>query len=134
MEEDFLYLDSSALVKLVLPEPETDALLELLADWQERVSSALAAVEVSRAARRASEDEAVHRRARQVVAGIDLVTIDDEVLRIASTLEPRTLRSLDAIHLASALVLQPDLGALVAYDQRLAEAARLQGMTVLAPA
>ena len=49
MEEGFLYLDSSALVKLVLPEPETDALLQLLADWGERVSSSLAAVEVQRA-------------------------------------------------------------------------------------
>jgi predicted nucleic acid-binding protein len=134
MAEGFLYLDSSALVKLVLPEPETDALLRLLADWEDRVSSALATVEVSRAARRASRDDAVHRRARRVVDGIHLVTVDDDVLRIASTLEPTTLRSLDAIHLASALVLQPDLGALVAYDERLSLAASQQGLKVLAPA
>lgn len=134
MAEGFLYLDSSALVKLVLPEPETDALLRFLVDWEDRVSSALATVEVSRAARRASRDDAVRRRARRVVDGIHLVTVDDDVLRIASTLEPTTLRSLDAIHLASALVLQPDLGALVAYDERLALAASQQGLTVLAPA
>ncbi len=133
MEEGFLYLDSSALVKLVLPEPETDALLRLLADWEERVSSALAAVEVQRAARRATDNELVHRRARRVVDGVHLVTIDDEVLDVAAGLAPAGLRTLDAIHLASALVLQPDLGALAAYDARLIEAATDSGLRVLTP-
>ena len=133
MAAGFLYLDSSALVKLVLPEPETDALLDLLGDWEDRVSSALAAVEVIRAARRASSSEPVHRRAQRVVEGVHLVTIDDEVLEIAAGLAPESLRTLDAIHVASALVLQPDLGALVAYDTRLIEAARQSGLAVLSP-
>ena len=133
MAEGFLYLDSSALVKLVVPEPESAALLSLLADWEVHVSSAVAAVEVPRAARRTSASEVVGRRAAQVVRGVHLVTLDDEVLDIASALEPPSLRSLDAIHLASAIVLQPDLGAFVAYDARLAEAARQQGIEVLTP-
>lgn len=133
MAEGFLYLDSSALVKLVLPEPESAALLALLPDWEAHVSSAIASVEVPRAARRASASEDVARRAAQVIRGVHLVTVDDEILEIASSLEPPVLRSLDAIHLASALVLQPDLGAVVAYDVRLAEAARRRGMEVLTP-
>ncbi len=103
MAEGFLYLDSSALVKLVVPETETNALLDLLADWEDRVSSALAAVEVPRATRRTSDSELAHRRAARVVEGVHLVTIDDEVLEIAARLAPTNLRSLDAIHLASAL-------------------------------
>ncbi len=59
--------------------------------------------------------------------------IDDEILETAAQLGPTTLRSLDAIHLASALVLQPDLGALVAYDLRLVEAARQSGIAVHMP-
>ena len=133
MGEGFLYLDSSALVKLVLPEAETDALLVLLHEWEDRVASALAATEVLRAARRASDSELIHRRARRVVEGVHLVTIDDEVLEIAAHLSPATLRTLDAIHVASALVLQPDLGALVAYDTRLIEAAEQNGVAVLSP-
>lgn len=129
----FLYLDSSALVKLVLPEAESDALLRLLADWEERVTSALAVVEVQRAARRVTGSELVHRRARRVIDGVHLVTIDDEVLAIAASLSPAGLRSLDAIHLASALVLQPDLGAVAAYDVRLIEAVADRGLRVLRP-
>ncbi len=59
--------------------------------------------------------------------------IDDEILETAAQLGPTTLRSLDAIHLASALVLLPDLGALVAYDLRLVEAARQSGIAVHMP-
>jgi len=131
--EGFLYLDSSALVKLVLPEPETDALLNLLGEWDERASSALAAVEVIRAVYRASNSELARRRARRVVEGVHLVTIDEEVLEIAARLAPKNLRTLDAIHVASAQVLQPDLGALVAYDVRLLEAAQRNGLTVISP-
>ena len=68
-----------------------------------------------------------------MVEGIHLVTIDDEVLNIAAGLAPAGLRTLDAIHLASALVLQPNLGALAAYDIRLIEAATDSGFRVLTP-
>ena len=133
MAEGFLYLDLSALVKLVLPEPETVALLDFLAEWEEHVSSVLAAIEVPRAAARASTSPLIHRRAKQVVENVHLVTIDDEVLEIAADLGPSGLRTLDTIHLASALVLEPDLGALVSYDARLNEAAAQSDVRVLAP-
>ena len=98
-----LYLDSSAIVKLVLVEAESEALRDALAQYPERVSSALAAVEVRRAVRRVSPLRAVHQRADDVLAGIDLLQIDDPILTAAGALEPPLLRSLDALHLAAAL-------------------------------
>jgi uncharacterized protein len=131
---ELLYLDSSALVKLVLPEAETPALLASLVDWPNRVSSEIALVEVRRAARRASAAEAVRRRAEEVLAGLHLLRLDLAILDQAARLEPESLRSLDAIHLASALALGADLGGFVAYDRPLAAAAKGAGLTVLAPA
>ncbi len=128
-----LYLDSSALVKLVIEEAESAALLTALAAWPERCSSELAVVEVERAARRASLDPADLERARTVLAGLHLLRLDREVLTLAARLEPTTLRSLDALHLATALQLGEDLGAFAAYDGGLAEAARERGLVVLAP-
>ena len=104
-----IYVDSSALVKLVLPEAESTALLTLLGDQVEPISSALATVEVMRAARRASRDSEVHTRAAVVMAALHLVRVDDEILAGAANIEPETLRSLDAIHLASALSLAPEV-------------------------
>ncbi|HJX27993.1 MAG TPA: type II toxin-antitoxin system VapC family toxin [Thermoanaerobaculia bacterium] len=133
MSGELLYLDSSALVKLVLPEAESAALLESLAAWPVRLSSELARVEVVRAVRRATQDPAVEQRAEEVLAGLHLMKIDSEILGRAARLEPRTLRSLDAIHLASALSLGEDLGAIVIYDNGLATAATDRGLTVVTP-
>lgn len=133
MPGDLLYLDSSALVKLVLPEAETGALIELLGSWPQRLSSDMAIVEVSRSARRASAQPAVLLRASQVLAGLHLLRIDEEILSSAAIREPPGLRSLDAIHLASALSLGPDLGAFVVYDAALGLAAKALGIRVLAP-
>jgi uncharacterized protein len=130
---ELLYLDSSALVKLVLPETESQALLECLSSWPQRVTSALARVEVIRAARRAVEDPAVEQRAEAVIAGLHLLRIDSEILDRATRLEPRGLRSLDALHLASALSLGADLASMVIYDAALAAAAAACGLEVLAP-
>ena len=127
-----LYLDSSALVKLVLPEPETDALLGLLTAWPERISSALARVEVLRTVRRAGDEEA-YRRAQEVLARVGLLRIDDAVLGAAALLRPPELRTLDAIHLASALSVGERLGGMVVYDFRLARAAEVCGVHVMAP-
>jgi uncharacterized protein with PIN domain len=80
LSEGLLYLDSSALVKLVLPEAETGALLEALSDWPERISSALAGVEVLRAVRRAGAGKRVRERAERVISGIGLVRVDGAVL------------------------------------------------------
>ena len=133
MEETLLYLDSSALVKLVLPEKESQVLLESLSVWPVRVTSELARVEVLRAARRATSQPAAEKRAEEVMAGLYLLKIDSDILHEAARLEPRILRSLDAIHLASALSLGTDLGAIVIYDGNMATAAASCGLRVLAP-
>ncbi len=133
MSEGLLYLDSSALVKLVLPEAETGALLVALSDWPERISSALAGVEVLRAVRRAGAGERVRERAERVISGIGLVRVDGAVLSGAARLEPPELRTLAAIHLATALSAEEDLGAMICYDARLAQAATRLGVTMMAP-
>jgi predicted nucleic acid-binding protein len=119
-------------VKLVVPEPETGALLGVLADWPERISSALARVEVLRAARRVG-DEAAQGRAEAVLARIGLLEMDAAIRDSATLLRPPELRTLDAIHLASALSLAGGLGVMAVYDERLARAARLSGIRVIAP-
>lgn len=133
MDGEFLYLDSSALVKLVLPEAESNALLESLSSWPVRVTSELARVEVVRAARRATPNPVVEQRAEEVLASLYLLKIDSDILSEAARLEPRTLRSLDAVHLASALSLGTDLGPIVTYDSNMATAAAGYGLEVLAP-
>jgi predicted nucleic acid-binding protein len=131
---ELLYLDSSALVKLVLPEAESGALIASLAAWPVRVTSELATVEVLRAARRASAEPALTQRAKEVLAGVHLLKIDTDLLDRAARLEPRSLRSLDALHLASALSLGDDLGAIAVYDGALAAAAAACSLRVLTPA
>lgn len=128
-----IYLDSSALVKLVVTEPESGALLELLGAWPDRVSSALVLTEVPRAIRRAGVGAAARRRARQVLTRVALVHVDHRILTSAASLDPPALRTLDAIHLATAIALGEDLGALVTYDARLSAAARRADVEVMAP-
>jgi predicted nucleic acid-binding protein len=127
-----LYVDASALVKLVIREPETPALTAFLGPSDTPVTSRLAAVEVSRALLRRGPFEP--RRLRAVLARVTFRELDEEVARLAARLEPVTLRTLDAVHLASAMDLGDDLAAFVCYDERLAEAARFHSMEVAAPA
>ncbi len=128
-----LYLDSSALVKLAVREPETPALRAYLSAHDgRRVSSALARTELLRAVRQLG-GEAI-AAAREVLRRIDLIGIDDRVLESAGTLEPRVPRTLDALHLATALALGDDLESIVTYDVRMAEGARLLGLVAVAPA
>ena len=126
-----IYLDASALVKIVVAEPESGALLAFLRSRPERMSSALSLTEVPRALRRAHFDAAVRRRAQRVLARLALVDVDRRILSAAAALEP--LRTLDAIHLATALVVREDLDGLVTYDRRLAAAAERLDLEVLAP-
>jgi predicted nucleic acid-binding protein len=128
-----VYLDSSAIVKLVVQEVESSALLALLAEHPERASSALARVEVLRAVRRARGSPSVRRRAGDVLARIALIRIDDDILARASELAPADLRSLDAIHIASALAVREELVGLVSYDERLSSAAATLKLPVMAP-
>ena len=127
-----IYLDTSAIVKLVVKEPESPALHDYLSAHPERVSSALARVELTRALRRAERSESTLERAAAVLQRLALVPLDDIVLEAAARVEPVALRSLDALHLATALSLPP-LAAFVAYDERLLAAARGIGLAVAAP-
>ena len=127
-----LYLDSSALVKLVAEEPETPALLHFLADWPHRISSVLARVEVLRAVTRAGAGPAIRRRAVRVMARVALVKIDEQVLAAAARLAPPELRTLDAIHLATAQSLD-QLAGMVTYDTRLGRAAARNRLRVWSP-
>ena len=128
-----VYLDSSAIVKLVFVEPETTALEQFLTTWPIRASSAVAAIETMRAARLVGDPD-ITRHASRVLAAIHLLELDGSIVAAASEVEPRPLRSLDAIHLASALSLRDAVAGMVVYDKRLADAARKAGLTVWAPA
>lgn len=130
--ESAIYLDSSALVKLVVQEPESQALVAYLGDHPTRASSALARVEVTRAVR--PQGSRAVARARQLLSRIALLHLDDALLDTAATLEGDHLRSLDAIHIASAQTLASGLAALVTYDRRMAEAASDIGLNVTTPA
>ena len=125
------YLDTSALVKLVVPEPETSSLRAELGRWPRRVSSTLCRAELVRACVRI--DQATRDRARALLDGLFLVSVTGPVLDAAADLEPVSLRTLDAIHLATARTLEPGLGVFVTYDQRLSAAALEVGFPVLAP-
>ena len=125
------YLDSSALVKLVVREAESTALRAFIRRRTRRASCALARVEVPRAVRH--HGPAATGRARQVVERIELVRIDDLLLDAAALLPGERLRSLDAIHLAAAQRLGRDLSVLVSYDERMLAAARELGIPVASP-
>lgn len=129
--EGTVYLDASAIVKLVVEEAETDALERFLPARAPRASASIARVEVVRAVRH--KGSVAVRNARVILDGIDLVQLDDELLDLAGELEPQ-LRSLDAIHLAAALELGDELEAVVTYDGRMAAAAEALGLPVAAPA
>lgn len=125
------YLDSSALVKLVVTENESAALEKALIAVENLVSCNLARVEIIRAARQ--KGRAVVEKARRLLANVELIQLDDELLDLAAELEG-PLRSLDAIHLAAALELGDELEAVVTYDAQMARAAKSLGLTVVAPA
>lgn len=127
-----VYLDTSALVKLIVPECESSALRAELADRPRRVSSALTRAELVRACARI--DSAARDRARDLLEGLSLVSVTDRLLEEAASVHPVSLRTLDAIHVATALALREALGAVITYDDRMTEAATHAGLPVLAPA
>ena len=132
MSADQRYLDVSAIVKLVVAEPESPALEAWLdASPDAFVSCALARTEVVRAVLPAGP--AAIRRARRLLDRLDLIMVDDELLDLAADLE-KPLRSLDAIPVAAAMELGDQLEALVTYDATMARVAEALGLPVLAPA
>lgn len=126
------YLDTSAVVKLVVAEAETLALRTWL-DQAERnpVACDLVRTETMRAVRRAAPDRAVYAQA--VLAAISLLDVTTTIFEQAGRLDPLWLRSLDAIHLTAALQLGDDLEGLVTYDEWLRDAAHANGVAVVAP-
>lgn len=125
------YLDTSAVVKLLFDEVESEALRSYLGGAPRRASSALLRAELVRATKRL--DGAKVGGARALLAAITLREVDEEVLDRAGELAPRALGTLDAIHVATASLLGPDLEAVVTYDLRMIEAARLYGLPVVSP-
>ena len=126
-----VYLDSSALVKLVIAEPESPALRRYLTGEPERVSCSLARVEVLRAVR--GHGAAALTRARRLLQRLHLVQLDDDLLDAAAALDAGVLRSLDAIHLAAAQLFGGELTAVVTYDRRMAAAAAVVDLGVASP-
>lgn len=126
------YFDTSALIKLVVEEAESSALEQWLAGRAvPRVSSDLARTELIRAVRRACPDRL--GRVRAVLAGLTLLQLTPRLCDAAGRVDPPTVRSRDALHLAAALDLGDDLDVIVTYDDRMSVAARAQGLEVLAP-
>ena len=125
------YLDSSALVKLAVREPESAALRRYLRRRRPLITSALARTEVTRALLPLGR-EAV-RRGHDVLARVNQVRINDRVLDAAGAILPVELRSLDAIHLATAQQLGADLARVVTYEERTTAAAKQLGLPVARP-
>jgi len=129
-----LYLDSSALVKLVIQEPESSSLRRYLLRFDDdvRFSAALSRTELIRAIARSGAAHDALIRAHRVLGLLNFVTLTNRLLDEAAAVGPPGLRTLDAIHLAAART-APALRALITYDQRLADTADSLGMRVATP-
>lgn len=127
------YLDTSALIKLVVAEPESPSLRTYLGTIPDDTlfTAALTRTELIRAVRRV--DAAATTRSRDLLGGLATVNLTNSLLDAAAVLEPSLLRSLDAIHLAAAQRAGADLRAVITYDIRMADAAGLLGIPVIAP-
>jgi predicted nucleic acid-binding protein len=124
------YLDASAIVKLVRVEPESPGMLRWYQESERLVTSRIGVVESRRAAHRGDGDLA---RLVVVIDRLEVFELDSDIDQRASAIGPSSLRTLDAIQLATALSI-PGLGSFVTYDDRLAEAARNVGLPVVRPA
>lgn len=127
-----IYMDASALVKLARPEPESSGLAAFINEKPGVLtSSVISEVELVRAIRRSSPEQ--EPAARNLVGRLVLLPLTTEIRVRAQRLTPTTVRSLDAIHIGTALEIAGDLGAIVTYDQRMIEAAELFGLPVSTP-
>ena len=133
MNGDAVCLDSSAFVKLFLPEPDSAALTRYLASRPLRVSALLLRTEVLRAAVRATLSPQRMVLVRALLDGLVFIGADVTLSDKAGIMRPPELPSLDAVHLASARTMGRKLQAMVTYDQRLAGAAAWYGMPVVSP-
>lgn len=126
-----VYVDTSALGRVLLGEPDASAILEALRDFDQHVASRLLRVELRRLALR----EGILEHADQLVSAIALLPLDDALLHAAETVQPAGVATLDAIHLVTALRLADEklIDAVLTYDARLGDGARHHGLAVLAP-
>src|SRR5258707_1220282 len=125
------YVDASALVKLVVPEAESRKLLRWYVEVDRVITSRIGVIETRRAAARFRHDA---DGLRSLLASLEVVELDARVADRAVAVAPTLLRSLDAVHVATALELGSNLDAFVTYDDRLAAAAREAGLPVVRPA
>lgn len=126
------YVDTSALGRVLLGEPDAPAVMRALQDFDARLASRLLAVELRRLGLRVE----LLDEADRLLTGIALLPLDESILRATETVAPSSVATLDAIHLVSALRLAAEgfVDAIVTYDARLAEAAGVHGLQVIAPA
>lgn len=126
-----VYVDASALAKLILDEPGSDAMRRWYVESERVVTSRVGVVEMHRAAARRPHDPA---HLDVILRSIEILEFDAAIAKSAASVGPAMLKTLDAIHLSSALAILSELGAFVTYDDRLAEAGRAIGLPVIAPA
>ena len=126
------YVDASALVKLFKAERETEAFRAALADWPVQVASEIIRVEAVCTARRLGGED-VLRRAGATLERISLIPLTPDIIELATEAHTPPLRAMDAIHLATALSMREDLGAMFVYDSDLLAAATAHGLNPLAP-
>ena len=126
-----VHLDASALVKLIAPEVESAAMAAFVTEHRSQSTSVVGLVEVRLAALR--RPGVADARVEDVLGRVVGIAFEPSIMSAAATIGPATLRTLDAIHLASAAALGSDLEAFVTYDRRLAETARALGMPVVSP-
>jgi uncharacterized protein len=125
------YLDASAMVKLVVAEPDSPALYRWYMEHAAFVTSRVGMIETRRAAHRRNHDPAY---LASFLRSISVVELDQDIAERAGSAVPPGLRTLDAIHLATAIALGSELDAFVTYDDRLADAARAIGLPIVRPA
>jgi len=126
------YVDASALVKLFKAERETEAFRTALADWPVQVTSELIRVEAICTARRL-DDQDVLQRAKAALELINLIPVTPEIIELATDAYTPSLRAMDAIHLATAITMREDLGAMFVYDGDLHAAAHTHHLNPIAP-
>ena len=131
-----IYLDTSALTKLLVAEAETPALRAWLTEQQDAgefaASSWLGRVELMRVVARVS-DPALISQARYLTDGLDIIPLTESIISVAEVIGPASLRSLDAIHLAAAASIESVLTAFVTYNHRLRDGCRAVGLPVVSP-
>jgi predicted nucleic acid-binding protein len=128
-----IYLDTSAIVKVVVTESESAALVDWLNDKSDSawVTSVIGRIEVIRAANRVGHATAA--AARRLLESIDTLVLTDAIVTLAESIGPPELRTLDAVHLATAQIYRPNLDAFCVFDRRLFAAAEAQQLPVIAP-